>query len=210
MNRRRPLSAREERMWQRVTKSVRRLEARHPETNTQDETPDTSTDDKKRADTVSRENHHPLKPYERPKASRDDLEKLLSGHTSPKIQARLSKSPNMAPKPVTQTGPADRGRERRIRRGKFDIGPSLDLHGHTQDTARASLISFVQHHRKQGESSILVITGKGRGGSGILRARFLEWIAEGALRQHVSGFARANQKHGGDGAFYLFLKRPKA
>ncbi|MAI91027.1 Smr/MutS family protein [Ponticaulis sp.] len=200
MTRRRNLSSREQRMWQRVTKSVRRLENRHPETDPAEDAPNETPEP-----TVSRETHHAPKPFEWPKASREDLEKLLSDHTSPTIRSRLSK-PGPKQKPGAP-GLADRSREKRVQRGKFDIGPSLDLHGHTQDSAKASLMRFVSYHHSLGESSILVITGKGRGGTGILRTRFLEWIAEPGFKSHISGFSRANQKHGGDGAFYLFLRK---
>lgn len=202
MSRKRHLSAREERMWQRVTKSIRRLEDRHPE-------PEVMDDDKIAElppPAVSRETHHPPKPYERPKASREELEKLLSGHTGPRIHERLTKhlKPE-APKPGASV--ADRGGEKRIQRGKFEIGPSLDLHGETQSTARANLLRFIVSNRNAGLRSVLVITGKGRGGRGVLRARFLEWIGDADFRMHVGGYARANQKHGGDGAFYVFLRR---
>lgn len=204
MSRKRPLSPREERMWQRVTKSIRRLEGRHPEPAPEDQPHDDG--DIPSPSSASRETHHPPKTYERPKASREDLEKLLDGHTGPRIHERLTKRLNPAP-PSLKSQIADRGGEKRIQRGKFDIGPSLDLHGETQASARATLLRFVVGNRNAGERSVLVITGKGRGGRGVLRSRFLEWIGEADFKMHIGGYARANQKHGGDGAFYVFLRR---
>ncbi len=201
MSRKRPLSPREERMWQRVTKSIRRLDDRHPEPDVKPE-----DDTEMPPPTVSRETHHAPKSYERPKASREDLEKLLSEHTGPRIHERLTKQLRPTP-PSPRASVADRGGEKRIQRGKFDIGPSLDLHGETQASARSNLLRFIVSHRNAGERSVLVITGKGRGGRGILRSRFLEWIGEPDFRMHIGGYARANQKHGGDGAFYVFLRR---
>ena len=105
-------------------------------------------------------------------------------------------------------GLADRGKEKRIRRGRTPVDQRIDLHGYTQDQAKSALFQFILAARGDGERSILVITGKGRNGPGVLRIRLLDWLSHGDFRPHVSGYAQAHQKHGGDGAFYLFLRAP--
>jgi DNA-nicking Smr family endonuclease len=82
----------------------------------------------------------------------------------------------------------------------------IDLHGHTQDSAREELIDFILAARADGVRRLLVITGKGRDGRGVLRARFLDWIAEPDVRPYIAGYAPAHVRHGGGGAFYLLLK----
>ncbi len=109
----------------------------------------------------------------------------------------------LKPAPV----PQDRGNEKRVRRGKLEIGASLDLHGHTQDTGRAALVRFVRAAQSRGDRTVIVITGVGRGGEGVLKRRFPEWLAERDIRVFVSGFAPAHRAHGGAGAFYVFIKR---
>jgi DNA-nicking Smr family endonuclease len=55
----------------------------------------------------------------------------------------------------------------------------------------------------------LVITGKGdpaSPGSGVLRVRFRDWLAEDALRVRIARASEAHRRHGGAGAFYVFLK----
>ena len=59
----------------------------------------------------------------------------------------------------------------------------------------------------EGERSVLVITGKGVMGDGVLRRRAPEWLGEPGLREVVAGVSEAHQKHGGDGALYVALKR---
>ncbi len=103
---------------------------------------------------------------------------------------------------------ADRGRERKVRRGQMDITATLDLHGHTQDAARSSLAAFLMYHRSMNARCVLVITGKGHMGEGVIRRRFLDWLNASDLKAHVSSWAQSHQKHGGAGAFYVFLKRP--
>jgi DNA-nicking Smr family endonuclease len=108
--------------------------------------------------------------------------------------------------------PEDLSGQRRIRRGQSEIDARLDLHGHTQDTAHRELVSFILREHAAGARCLLVITGKGRLGTGVLRARLFDWIADPDLRNMIAGYARAHPRHGGEGAVYLFLKakRPKS
>lgn len=109
-------------------------------------------------------------------------------------------------------------------RGRLPIDAVLDLHGHTQRTAEMVLKRFVMEAHARGARCLLVITGKGgadpnapsrsweAGGQdflkrGILKARLHDWIAEEPLRKLVSRASPAHQRHGGAGAFYIFLKR---
>lgn len=113
------------------------------------------------------------------------------------------------PKPSARTAASlhDRGNEKRVRRGKLEIGASLDLHGHTQDTGRAALARFLRAAQKRGDRTVIVITGVGRAGEGILKRRLPEWLNERDIRPLVTGFAPAHRQHGGAGAFYVFIKR---
>lgn len=103
--------------------------------------------------------------------------------------------------------PQHRGNEKRVRRGKLEIDAKLDLHGHTQDSARAALARFLRAAQARGERTVIVITGAGRSGEGVLKRRLPEWLAERDIRPLVSGYAPAHRSHGGSGAFYVFLKR---
>ncbi len=84
---------------------------------------------------------------------------------------------------------------------------TLDLHGLDQDRARVALITFVARSVREGRRSILVITGKGALGDGILRRRAPEWLAEPPLGEVVAGLSEAHRRHGGAGALYVALKR---
>ena len=54
---------------------------------------------------------------------------------------------------------------------------------------------------------MLVITGKGKEGQGVLRRNFLLWLESPGARRLVSGYAESHPKHGGAGAFYVFLRK---
>ena len=102
--------------------------------------------------------------------------------------------------------PEDLSGQRRVRRGQHEIDARLDLHGHTQDTAHEELVEFLVRQAGQGARCVLVITGKGRMGAGILRTRFFDWIADPQLRPFIAGYAEAHARHGGAGATYVFLR----
>lgn len=111
--------------------------------------------------------------------------------------------------------PAALTEQRRVRRGQVEIDGRLDLHGMTQLRARAALGGFLARLRERGGRCGLVITGKGRPPSaphtesegGVLRRRLPEWLAEADLAPLVAGYAPAHRRHGGEGAWYVFLKR---
>lgn len=121
-------------------------------------------------------------------------------------------SPQKAPPPRRPVGPEapeaiEPGRKRRITRERDPVGPRLDLHGLTQDAARAALLSFLRRAQADGFRSALVITGKGTLGDGVLRRFTPEWLADPALRDVVAGVSEAHRRHGGQGALYVALKR---
>jgi DNA-nicking Smr family endonuclease len=134
----------------------------------------------------------------------------LEDEPAPPAARRAAKSPPAPPAPLRRkpaTAPQDRAGEKRVRRGQLDIDGTLDLHGHTQDSGRAALGRFLRGAHARGATAVVVITGVGRGGEGVLKRRFPDWLAEAQLRPLVSGFAQAHRAHGGAGAFYVFIRR---
>ena len=124
---------------------------------------------------------------------------ILPAHPAPAPHAKAAPSKH---RPL-----ADRSPEKRVRRGKLDVAGKLDMHGMTQAEALQALGGFLAHHRADGARCVLVVTGKGRDGAGgVLKQMLPHWLSGGVLRAHVSGYAQAHQKHGGGGAYYVFLK----
>lgn len=163
---------------------------------------DLTTDEKKlwRRVAASVKSRRPM-----PVADADEVEEP----PAPKRAIATTAPKSVAPSVRVKSAPApqDRGNEKRVRRGKLEIGGKLDLHGHTQDSGRAALARFLRAAQARGDRTVIVITGMGRGGEGVLKKRLPEWLAERDIRVFVSGFAPAHRTHGGAGAFYVFLKR---
>ncbi|NOX93888.1 MAG: hypothetical protein GXP04_01985 [Alphaproteobacteria bacterium] len=117
--------------------------------------------------------------------------------------------------------------DRHVRRGRLPIDAVLDLHGHTQLSARTTLLAFLTTMQAQGRRCVLVITGKGGPasndhdtnehpsfsghglGRGVLRARMGDWLTEAVFRALITRASPAHPRHGGAGAFYVFLKPPR-
>ena len=110
-------------------------------------------------------------------------------------------------KPSAALHAIEPNRARRIVHGREEIGARLDLHGLDQDQALAALERFLLRAHAEGHRAVLVITGRGRMGGGILRRRAPEWFASPGLRSVIAGVSPAHRRHGGDGAFYVALKR---
>jgi DNA-nicking Smr family endonuclease len=129
---------------------------------------------------------------------------IRSAHTPVAAAAKIKPKPHQ---PYAAPSVIEPQRKRRIVRGRDEIAGRLDLHGLDQDRARRALHDFLLRAHDDGARAVLVITGKGRMGDGVLRRRAPEWLADPALRPIVAGLSQAERHHGGEGAFYIALKR---
>jgi len=118
--------------------------------------------------------------------------------------------------PVAQPQPAldrfagiDRANAERLKRGKHPVEARLDLHGMTQDEAHRALAVFIRGARAGGKRCVLVITGRGRAGGGVLRGAVPRWLDEPEIRPHLLAIATAQPRDGGAGALYIMLRRTR-
>lgn len=102
-----------------------------------------------------------------------------------------------------------------MRRGKLVPEASIDLHGHTLAEAERALARFLERAQASGARVTLVVTGKaaregeGRPVGGRIHAEFPHWLNRPENRGRVVGVRPANVRHGGSGAFYVLLRRPR-
>lgn len=104
----------------------------------------------------------------------------------------------------------------RLKRGKFVPEARIDLHGMTVDHAHAALNRFILTTQAQGLRLVLVITGKGQRDDpydplpqrrGILKTQAPRWMQIPPLSQAILQISEAHRKHGGEGAYYVYLRR---
>jgi DNA-nicking Smr family endonuclease len=123
---------------------------------------------------------------------------------------RLAKAQPQRPKTESPPVPAPLGRraKQRVARGRDPIDGRLDLHGLTQAEAHDALLRFLHVAQTRGAKLVTVITGKGRGGEGgVLKRQVPLWLALPAFRAIVVGYEEAHQRHGGEGALYLRVRK---
>ena len=104
----------------------------------------------------------------------------------------------------------------RLKRGKLSPEARIDLHGMTVAAAHVALTAFILRSATEGRRLVLVITGKGKPSGetgpiperrGILRHQVPHWLDTPPLRQAVLQVTPAHRRHGGDGAYYVYLRR---
>lgn len=107
---------------------------------------------------------------------------------------------------------------RRMKRGKLRPEGKLDLHGMRIDTAHPALTRFILSSQTSGKRLVLVITGKGKDRDepgpmpvprGILRHKVPQWLSLPPLSQAVLQVTQAHISHGGEGAYYIYLRRSR-
>lgn len=190
--RRRVLSFDERDLWQRVTRDV---------------TPKRS---KKKPQPVEPSIEATPAAPSKPRPSTDA--KPVPGKVTP---AALPAAPKY-PAPLVEL---ERRQKIKIAKGRTALDGKLDLHGMRLHEAHAALHSFILNAQARRARVLLVVTGKGGGKasdlaapdrpSGVLRRSVPQWLGEPQLRSVVLGVEEAARNHGGAGALYVRLRKPR-
>ena len=150
---------------------------------------------------------------------------VLPTKPSPKSSAKpptkkTTKRPEVivsAPRALTSPT-MDRRNFNRLQKGQMPIDARLDLHGMTVEQAKLRLKSFLLNAHGRGDRVILVITGKGlrsgfdefnRPNRGVIREGLPQWVKDKEIAPMIVQITPAHRQHGGDGAFYLYLRRKR-
>lgn len=119
---------------------------------------------------------------------------------------------NVAAQPMSM----DRRRFAQMKRGRLKPEARLDLHGLTLAQAHPALTRFILDGVSRGQRLVLIITGKGKSRPdsgpiperhGVLRHQVPHWLNSAPLKAHVLQITEAHVKHGGMGAYYVYLRR---
>jgi DNA-nicking Smr family endonuclease len=176
----------------------------------------------------------PLQPRRRRRKPARPSEGLAEpAHDEPPVSTPpLQKMPPPRPEParpavpvhpkkpaIRPLAPIDARTRRKIARGAIAVTARIDLHGMTQREAFAALRAFLARTQMAGGRLAIIITGKGRQGAadlvfdpnerGVLRRVVPQWLSSPDLRDLVAGFEEATPGHGGGGALYVRLRRPR-
>lgn len=157
-----------------------------------------------------------------PPAKREGEQPKVGGGTAaaapsakPKPAPKPRRTPPAPPPPPAIPGALDSHWERRMKGGRLDPDLTLDLHGHTLDTAYDRIMAGLDQARMMDARVVLVIAGRERlvdpadrmERRGAIRAKLLDWLAASRHAGTIAAVRRAHIRHGGEGALYLILKR---
>jgi DNA-nicking Smr family endonuclease len=191
---RRRLTAEEIELWQQVVQRTERMSSRPDEPNVPMPKP------KPTKRPVSRIEGFDLGQAARPRPVKHDLK--------PGVMDRLTHAPVQM----------DSKAFGRMKRGKLKPEGRLDLHGMRIDNAHPALKRFILTAQASGKRLVLVITGKGKTKTdsgpiptprGVLKHQVPQWLSMPPLAQAVLQVAPAHISHGGEGAYYVYLRRPR-
>lgn len=106
--------------------------------------------------------------------------------------------------------------DRRFARGAVAPDRTIDLHGHTLQSAHDLLDAALSAALRSGERVILLVTGKPPHPAserpharGVIRAAIGDWLAGSRHAAGIVAVRAAHARHGGAGALYIILKRPQ-
>lgn len=198
MKRRRKLSSEERELWDKVAASARAMHPKHP----------------KPAETEPVLPPDPVLVPQKP--PRFEAKAFRLGQTAAPPRHGHDLAPSIGEHLARQPVVMDRKAHRAMTRGKLEPEARLDLHGMTLSEAHPELIHFVLSSADRGCRLILVITGKGKRGldegpipqrMGVLRHQVPHWLRLPPLGAVVMQVSEAHLKHGGSGAYYVYLRR---
>ncbi|WP_151718929.1 Smr/MutS family protein [Gemmobacter serpentinus] len=124
--------------------------------------------------------------------------------------------PDLAARLATAPLAMDAKSHARMIRGKLTPEARIDLHGMTVSEAHPELIHFILNSWSRGLRLVLVITGKGKQGPdfgpipiryGVLKHEVPRWLRLAPIGPCVLQVTEAHLRHGGAGAYYVYLRR---
>ncbi|MGE4351323.1 MAG: Smr/MutS family protein [Bdellovibrionales bacterium] len=172
----------DEDLWQAYAKGVKRLDAKEEEEGNPPSPP------------VLKK---PAKPAEKPL-----FEEALS-----REEAQLAMPSTLPVPPVWKMEPLDLRVERNMSLGEVLIEGRLDLHGKSEQAAYDQFKVFVENSYGRGKRMLLVITGKGQDGGSVIKNNLPRWCDTDVFEPYVMAVRTAAQQHGGEGAYYILLRK---
>lgn len=110
---------------------------------------------------------------------------------------------------------------RKLKQGKIPVNKKIDLHGYSLFDAETLFFQTIKECYFKNLRCILFVTGKGSKQSNIvpenkhklyygkIRNNFYEWITRPSLQKYILSYEGADIQHGGDGAFFVYLRKHK-
>jgi len=151
-----------------------------------------------------------------PEPEKRPIQSFRVGTKAKPVSGQLDLKPTLIKQLASQSVQMDKKSFGNLKRGKLKPEGRIDLHGMTLSQAHPALNEFILSAAGAGKRLVLVITGKGKDKPsidlmpvqrGILRHQVPQWLNMAPLKTHILQVAQAHIRHGGEGAYYVYLKR---
>tara|TARA_B100001250_G_C19756112_1_gene770174 strand:+ start:843 stop:1388 length:546 start_codon:yes stop_codon:yes gene_type:complete len=109
-----------------------------------------------------------------------------------------------------------------IKRRSINIDRKIDFHGKTLLDSETLFSNTIINCYNNGLRCLLFVTGKGlfkkksledsdkpRLYHGVIRSALITWVRSKKFSQYILSYEPASIEHGGDGAFYIYLRKKK-
>ena len=162
-----------------------------------------------------------VRPIERRIVADATMADLVAGDMKPmkRVKGRVPVplvSPVIPKRPGPPANTLDGGWDKRLSRGAISPDRTIDLHGHTLAAAHAALDHGIADAIASGDRVILLVTGKPPRpeserphARGAIRAAIGDWLAGSRHADRIAAIRGAHPRHGGTGALYVILRRPR-
>lgn len=112
--------------------------------------------------------------------------------------------------------------KKNIKNKSFSIDKKIDFHGLNLLDSEELFSNTILDCYNAGLRCLLFITGKGlfkiknnnefglpKLYHGVIRTAFINWVTSNKLSKKILSYEKASSEHGGDGAFYVYLRKNK-
>tara|TARA_Y100001970_G_C13765128_1_gene617722 strand:- start:83 stop:625 length:543 start_codon:yes stop_codon:yes gene_type:complete len=139
--------------------------------------------------------------------------KTTKKETKPETKTEIKNTPiNFSAKNIVN---------KKLKKGKVNINKRIDFHGMTLHDAEDLFKYSIKNCYDKNLRCVLFITGKGvlrknydneekrRLYYGKIRNSFIGWTQHTSINKFILNVEQAGAKHGGDGAFFVYLRKKK-
>ena len=152
-----------------------------------------------------------------PKSIKSDATRIIIKETESDRVCEKAKNVTTQQKIVIQKSDINK----KLKKNKIPINRKIDFHGCSLNEAKKIFFNTINDCFSKNFRCILFITGKGSTKKetdysqntklyyGKIRNNFLNWVNHNAVQSKILNVQQANTKTGGDGAFFVYLRKNK-
>ncbi len=153
---------------------------------------------------------------EKPKVVKKTFKKIIK----PKIKNQAIKN-NPTNTKISEFNLEQTDIKKNIKKGYLKIDKKIDFHGKSLLDSEERFGNTILECYQNNQRCLLFVTGKGlykknnieennpKLFHGVIRLAFQNWVKSSRFSKYILSYEKASIEHGGDGAFYVYLRKKK-